>query len=141
MALERNTRQRAAILKALEGAHHPVDPVELLAVAQRDVPQMGIATVYRAIRDLVDEGRLATVELPGTSPRYELAGRAHHHHFHCRSCGKVFEVDGCPGDLAHLTPKGFALEAHEVVLYGACAGCARVASRAARRSARPSTAR
>ncbi len=134
MPPERNTKQRAAILRALEASEHPVDPVELLTAAQRDVPRLGIATVYRAIRDLVDEGLLATVELPGASPRYELAGRSHHHHFQCRTCGKVFEVDGCPGDLSGLTPKGFTLEAHEVVLYGVCATCPRPTARGRRGS-------
>ena len=134
MPPERNTRQRAAILRALESAEHPVDPVELLSAAQQEVPRLGIATVYRAIRELVDEGRLATVELPGASPRYELAGRSHHHHFQCRRCSKVFEVEGCPGDLSALTPAGFTLEAHEVVLYGLCARCARPVSRGRRTS-------
>jgi len=135
MALERSTRQRAAILRALEEAEHPMEPVELLAIARGDVPRLGIATVYRAIRDLVDEGTLVPVELPGASARYELAGRDHHHHFHCRLCGRVYEVAGCPGDLSHLAPAGFSLEGHEVVLYGHCRSC--VAARRAGRRVTP----
>lgn len=85
---------------------------------------MGIATVYRTINSLVETGWLNPVELPGDSPRYERSGSGHHHHFQCRGCTKVFEIRGCPGDLAKLTPAGFVLEGHEVVLYGRCQRCA-----------------
>ncbi len=85
---------------------------------------MGIATVYRNIRSMVEGGALRVVELPGAPSRYELAGKDHHHHFHCTLCDRVYEVDDCPGRLADLTPAGFRLESHEIVLYGRCADCA-----------------
>jgi Fur family ferric uptake transcriptional regulator len=84
---------------------------------------MGIATVYRAIKTLIDEGRVAVVTLPGENLRYEAAGRKHHHHFQCRHCQKVFELEGCPDNFAPLTPRGFRLEDHELVLYGRCEAC------------------
>jgi Fur family ferric uptake transcriptional regulator len=123
MTRRRQTRQRAAIEAALAGSEHPLSPEQLLARAQRKVPGLGMATVYRAIRDMTTEGLLTAVELPGAPPRYELSGRGHHHHFECRQCDRVFEVPGCPGDLSALTPSGFALERHEVVLYGLCGEC------------------
>lgn len=121
--MERNTRQRGAIRRALQRADRPLSPNEVLAEARTEVGGLGIATVYRNIRALVDEGWLATVELPGEVARYELGGKAHHHHFHCRTCDRVFEVEGCPGSLQSLVPRGFALDGHEVVLYGTCAEC------------------
>lgn len=123
---QRTTRQRSAIEAALARAAHPLTAEELLASAQAECPALGIATVYRAIRDLTTAGRVQAVALPGAAPRYERAGRGHHHHFACRGCGKVFHVEGCPGDLARLAPAGFAVEAHEIVLYGMCAGCQQV---------------
>ncbi len=120
---QRTTRQRNAILAALGRAAHPLSAEELLASAQGECPALGLATVYRAIRDLCADGTLHVVALPGAAPRYERAGRGHHHHFACRACGKVFHVEGCPGDLARLAPQGFAVEAHEIVLYGQCAAC------------------
>lgn len=72
---------------------------------------------------MVEDGSVALVRLPGDSARYELADLDHHHHFRCRACERVFEVDGCPGDLAGLAPKGFQVDAHDVVLFGRCAAC------------------
>ncbi len=121
--MERNTRQRGAIRRALQRADRPLSPGEVLAEARTEVGGLGIATVYRNIRALVDEGWLTPVELPGEVPRYELHGKPHHHHFHCRRCDRVYEVEGCPGTLQGLVPSGFALDGHEVVLYGTCAEC------------------
>lgn len=123
--MERETSQRRAILRALEEAERPLDPQEILSAAKSHVPGLGIATVYRAIKNFVTEGVLKPVELPGDSIRYEKAGREHHHHFHCRDCGRVYEVDNCSFDVSIELPRGFRLESHEMVLYGTCAACAR----------------
>ncbi len=107
----------------LEVSGAPMRAQEIQDAADRGAPGIGLATVYRALKWLIHSGDVVLVELPGDTPRYELAHQHHHHHFSCRSCGRVFEVDGCPGDLAKLAPQGFAVESHEVVLYGRCAGC------------------
>jgi Fur family transcriptional regulator, ferric uptake regulator len=122
--MQRETRQRRALRKALEEAGHPLSPKELLDAASQDVESLGIATVYRNLKAFQDEGWIETVELPGEPPRYEMAGKGHHHHFHCRDCDRVYEVEGCPGNLSSITPKGFELESHEFVLYGRCDTCA-----------------
>jgi Fur family ferric uptake transcriptional regulator len=120
----RDTSQRRAIWQALEGTNRPLTAAEILEAARASVPGIGVATVYRAVKSLQSDGALHQVELPGDVPRYELSGKGHHHHFHCRSCKRVFEVSACPGDLRHLAPPGFLLETHEVILYGRCSTCA-----------------
>ena len=123
MKKERNTKQREAIREVFQHEDRPLDAQEILTLAQAHCPGLGIATVYRALNKFVEEDFLVPVEIPGNLTRYEQAGKHHHHHFHCNQCQKTFEVDGCPGDLSSLTPKGFALESHEIVLYGLCSGC------------------
>lgn len=119
----RNTRQRRAIREVFEEAMRPLSPEEVCKAAQDKVDGLGIATVYRTIRTLMDEEWLVPVELPGEAARYEVSGKEHHHHFHCRACGKVFEVFGCLGGYTNLVPEGFQLESHEVILYGSCSDC------------------
>ena len=121
--MERRTRQRAAVKEAIEGAARPLTPQEILEAGQELVPGLGIATVYRNIKALLSEGWLQKVEMPGSSDRYERAGLRHHHHFHCQECDRVYDVDGCPGDLESLAPAGFVVESHEIVLYGRCPAC------------------
>jgi Fur family ferric uptake transcriptional regulator len=121
--LTRNTTQKAAIRKAFELADRPLSTNEVLGLAQTNVGGLGIATVYRNVKSLVDEGWLATVELPGEPPRYEVSGKAHHHHFRCDGCGKVFELDGCLPGMDRLAAAGFSVARHELTLYGACPEC------------------
>ena len=121
--MERRTRQRDAIWLTIERAERPLSPQEILELSRSEVPGLGIATVYRNIKVFVAEGKLRVVELPGAPDRYEVAGKDHHHHFHCRSCDGVFEVETCSGDFDAVTPMGFRLENHEVTLYGLCAQC------------------
>lgn len=122
--VSRKTRQRDAIRSAVSGARRPVGPGEVLQAAQSDVPKLGLATVYRNLRQMQEDGELTAVEVPGQGTLYEPAGLKHHHHFCCRECGKVFDVQGCPGNLDGLVPAGFRLESHELLLYGLCQGCA-----------------
>lgn len=117
------TRQRTAIRDAIEQADRPLSPQEILEAARDRIPRLGIATVYRAIKSMVTAGDLRAVELPGMPDRYETADKRHHHHFHCRGCDRVFEVDGCPGNMKKLAPKGFRVEEHEIMLYGLCSEC------------------
>ncbi len=122
--MQRKTSQRSALLKAFQQSGRPLAPQEALELAGRQARGLGIATVYRNLKSLLEQGTLKLVSLPGESTaHYELCGKAHHHHFHCRSCRQVYEVEGCPGNIEPLVPKGFRLEDHEVVLYGVCATC------------------
>lgn len=121
--MERNTRQRTAIREAIELADRPLLPQEVLDAAQGLAPGLGMATVYRNLKAMLVDGEIRMVNLPGQSPRYELAHRSHHHHFQCRGCERVFEVDACPGDLASLAPPRFTVEDHDLTLYGRCSDC------------------
>jgi Fur family ferric uptake transcriptional regulator len=120
----RKTAQGAAIRRVFADSGRPLGPREALKLAQKRVPALGVATVYRAIHKLVGEAWLVPVLLPGEPARYEQAGKHHHHHFRCRRCGGVFEVAGCPGGLRKMLPRGFKLEGHDLVLAGLCAACA-----------------
>ena len=119
----RNTNQKTAIKRVFEVDDRPLSPQEVLDAAKKYVPGIGIATVYRSLKSFQEEGYLTSVALPDGPPRYELAGKAHHHHFHCRHCGKVFEIHACAGDMTAITPQGFKLEDHEILLYGKCKEC------------------
>ena len=119
----RPTRQRTAILSTLRRADRPLSAAEVLHLARAEVPRLGLATVYRTIESLVERHEIAAVEIPGKPPRYEIAGKEHHHHFLCRACHRVFEVEGCPGNIDAFVPPGFELEGHELTLYGRCDAC------------------
>ena len=136
--VERNTRQKQAIRAVLERAERPLSVDDVHALAERTSPGLGLATVYRAIKSLLDERRLSIVEVPGRSPFYEVAGKAHHHHFSCNACARVYELEGCASVGVKL-PRGFTTNDHDLTLYGTCAACTRKPPRRRRSAASAAT--
>lgn len=120
--MERSTRQRAAIQEALTRLGRPLLPQELLAEAQKSVPNLSLSTIYRNLKGLIADVVVDVVSLPGQTDRYEIH-KHHHHHFHCNICHQVTDIDACPGDLGKLVPSGYLLESHELTLYGKCPAC------------------
>ncbi len=95
--------------------------------------RVGIASVYRALEQLVDLRLVQRVELGDGIARFEPAhlDGEHHHHLVCDDCGKV-EPFSDPG-LEHALERAanrldVGLRAHEVVLHGNCGDCRPVVS-------------
>jgi Fur family transcriptional regulator, ferric uptake regulator len=122
----RNTKQRDAIRRVIKEAGRPLSAAEVLTAAGVYAPGLGMATVYRTLGALLDEGFAVAVPIPGGPPRYESrdAAARHHHHFHCDGCGRVFDVPGCPRGLDELAPPGFKVNGHDLLLLGQCSACA-----------------
>ena len=130
--MERNTRQRQAVLEAIDHARRALTPNEILALAQASVASLNLSTIYRHLGALQDDARIVKVMLPGQAARFEAAcadehaeEAHHHHHFHCSGCDHVYALHGCPGSMQDMAPKGFVVKAHEITLRGLCESCAR----------------
>jgi Fur family transcriptional regulator, ferric uptake regulator len=118
-----STRQRTAIWRVLEQTDRPMTPHEIREAAQVLVPSLGMATVYRCLKELTCDGDARLIELQGASPHYESSKRPHHHFFLCEQCRRLFDLIGCARDILRMAPKGFEVDRHEIVLYGRCDAC------------------
>lgn len=119
---ERSTSQRRIVARLIQEAAHPLTVQEILALGRNHAARLGIATVYRSIRRLLDAGEVQTVTIPGDVVRYEAA-KHHHHHFKCSRCDRVYDLDGCLKELKSMVPKGFKVETHDLTFYGCCRDC------------------
>ncbi len=89
-------------------------------------PQMGRATVYRAVEVLMSQGLFHCLPFGDGSCRYRLCGGSHHHHVTCTQCQRVAEVSVClpPEMFATIAlTTNFAIEGHFLELFGRCADC------------------
>lgn len=131
----RRTRQREALVELLENSAGPLSVPELLEKVNAGEETVGIATIYRTLKLLTESDRIRAVTFADGTVRYERAELGHHHHFHCRSCDKVFDLEGCPFHLhAEGLPQGYVVESHEITFQGLCPKCAHASPRGRRNS-------
>jgi Fur family transcriptional regulator, peroxide stress response regulator len=120
----RLTPQRFAVLEYLTRASGHPTADQIAVEINRRFPRASRATVYNALKALRDAGLVREVATEEALTRYE-SNVEPHHHFVCRSCGKIEDVP--PGALpapAHVTLKGgHEVEKIEVTLRGLCGAC------------------
>lgn len=133
--MERNTRQREAVLSAIVTSGEALTPPAICERAKTEVASLNLSTVYRQLKGLEETGEILRVELPGQPARFEArctlkvaAVDHHHHHFHCNACDRVFAIHKCPGPMKNLVPRGFRVEHHDLTLHGRCSDCSAGAS-------------
>jgi Fur family ferric uptake transcriptional regulator len=120
---------RTAVVELLGAEHCCLTAQEIFDRLRGDGRRVGIASVYRALDLLAGLRLVQRVDVGGGVARYEAAhpGGEHHHHLVCDGCDRVvaFEDSKLEAALEKLAGRlGYAVEAHDVVLRGACADCA-----------------
>ena len=130
----RSTRPRQIIASRLaEHALHRTDFAtdELWQQLQSVDPQLGRATLFRAVDILVGLGVLDRIELGDGTRRYRVCTSGHHHHLVCTRCGHIEEIEICLPEReleGAAAQAGFDVERHALELYGRCAECRAAAS-------------
>jgi Fur family ferric uptake transcriptional regulator len=87
------TKQRELILQALYENEGHFSPEEILSLIRQNAPEIkvGIATVYRTLSLLEEQGLAYSISLGKDGKRYELGLKTHHDHLVCVGCGKIIE--------------------------------------------------
>ena len=66
----RDTIQRTAIRNALTNSPRPLNVEEILEAGQVNVPNLGIATVYRNIKTMLEKGEIRAISGTGVPDCY-----------------------------------------------------------------------
>jgi Fur family transcriptional regulator, ferric uptake regulator len=125
------TGGRRALVEVLLDAGRPLSVEEILAAS----PQVRQSSVYRNLALFEDSGLVHRVAGHGDVARYELAEEivGHHHHFGCRRCGAVADVE-LPHEVEAALSRALAslarrqrltVEAHRIDVVGLCRSCSR----------------
>lgn len=122
--MQRNTRQRAAILDALTRQDDFRSAQQIHEQMKEDGASVGLATVYRNLQTLAAAGRLdVLVTAEGESLYRQCEQAGHHHHLVCRTCGRTVEflapeLEAAMTQIAQRN--GFADLDHTLEVFGQC---------------------
>jgi Fur family ferric uptake transcriptional regulator len=122
----RPSRQRSAVLALLDAQDGFRSAQDLHALLRQRGDSVGLATVYRALQALVDDGQVDVLRGADGEAAYRRCSPVHHHHLVCRSCGTTVEVADPPVErwASRIAAEhGFADVQHQVEVFGTCATC------------------
>jgi Fur family ferric uptake transcriptional regulator len=130
-AKSRNTEHKQLIRSVIEdncGRHMSTE--EIYELVKKSHSGIGIATVYRNIKSLQEEGLILKEQFGDKeSARYEMSlqsGEHTHHHLICTECGEVCDVEDDLLDRieALVSDKnGFRIVDHRLNFFGICKKC------------------
>lgn len=122
----RVTRQRIAVLEAVDTTPH-ASAAAVLAAAASALPGVSHQAIYDGLAHLTEAGLLRRIVIDGGPAIFETRTRDNHHHFVCRTCDAVFDVDCAAGAAPCLDvagPTDFVIDEAEIVYRGLCGPCA-----------------
>lgn len=122
----RSTRQRKVILEEVrKSPNHPTAD-EVFQSVRRELPRISLATVYRNLNLLVDQGLLRKIRGKGGRMRFD-GDRKEHVHIVCERCGRIADIHGMDrySEICRIGSEctGYGEVSADVRLTGICPGC------------------
>lgn len=124
----RHSAQRDKILDVFLNMERHLSIAQIYALVRKKYPDIGYATVYRAMNLICQAGIAEKIDFGDGISRFEHKyGQEHHDHLICVKCGKFIEVmdakiEKLQADLAKAHK--FLLKRHKMQLFGYCCNCA-----------------
>ncbi len=129
----RVTRERELLLRII-GQNAHLDAEEIYRIAQRDRPQIGLATVYRTLTLLKELGLIRMLDFGENHGHFELVSEDHVH-LVCSACGRVTDIPVPESLHAAAEAAKFTVRGSNLEMFGICDACARKRVQAHRGSA------
>lgn len=123
---KRNTWQKDAVMHALTEAKGFVSAQQLHLVLKQHGSTIGLATVYRALTELVTIGKADSLHSNEGETLYRDCPTHHHHHLICNDCGVTVEIEAHDAESWASTvakEHGFTQVTHTIDIFGLCKAC------------------
>jgi Fe2+ or Zn2+ uptake regulation protein len=122
----RLTKQRAAVLRALDGGGH-LSAEMVHARVRSELPGVSLGTIYRTLEILRGLGLVQVFSFNGSAARYEAA-LDKHFHLMCTRCRQVHNVQAngiaeIAGEIA--AQRGFSDVDWSLTVLGCCLDCSK----------------
>ena len=116
-----------AVLDTVRATHNHPTALEIYEAVKRVRPNMGLASVYRILHNLVEQGYIKEIGRSEKCNRYD-GNVSRHDHAVCTNCGALLDapVDvNIPSEVLEQATHaaGIELGSYEVRLYGLCPAC------------------
>jgi len=121
----RITHQREIILAELKSLKTHPTADELFELVRKRLPRLSLATVYRNLEWLCQQGIVQKIEVGGRQKRFDGTVELHYH-IRCINCGRVDDADMLPVEnLEHDLSKksGYTIRGHHLEFWGTCPAC------------------
>jgi Fur family transcriptional regulator, ferric uptake regulator len=126
LASLRPTRQRLAVVAALETCDDFRSAQEIHDLLVNSGESVGLATVYRTLQALTEGDEVDALRSEDGETVYRRCSRSHHHHLVCRSCGRTVEVEAPEMEswsTRIAAEHGFRETNHHLEIFGTCSSC------------------
>lgn len=119
------TPQRIAVYKYLKGTKEHPSAEAIYDAIKEDYPTMSLATVYKALKTLVEVDLVQELNVGEGNFRYDGATSSHPH-IHCLKCGKVEDILGI--NFSNLNDEikehtDYEVLSNQVYFFGLCKDC------------------
>src|SRR5437588_11561598 len=116
-----------AVLDVLRATENHPTAMEVYETVRQARPRIGLATVYRVLHQLTEQGLIKELGRNDECCRYD-ARVDRHDHAVCTGCGALLDISvdiRLPDDVLQAAAQaaGITLGSHEVRLYGRCTNC------------------
>jgi Fur family ferric uptake transcriptional regulator len=122
----RVTAQRMAVLVAVSESLGHLDADTVRERAQQVTGHLSLQATYNVLRALTDAGLVRCTQIAGHPARYETERHDNHHHFVCRHCGDIRDVEctvGAAPCMEPQLPEGYLTQEAAVTFWGLCPDC------------------
>jgi Fe2+ or Zn2+ uptake regulation protein len=122
----RVTNTRRAVVEVIADSRYALTSIQVYDLARKQVPKLGLVTVYRTLEVLEEFGLVQRVHLVDGCSGYIASAPGHHHLLICQNCGRAEYFSG--DDLAPLVTSiearsKYQIHQHWLQLIGVCSTC------------------
>ncbi|MFU0824681.1 Fur family transcriptional regulator [Clostridium sp.] len=119
------TPQRIAVYMYLRSTKEHPSAEAIYKALHKDYPTMSLATVYKALKTLVEVNLVRELNVGEGNFRYD-ANVSPHPHIQCMCCGRVDDIEGLLLDDLNDRVKDYTdyeVVSNKVYFYGICTEC------------------
>lgn len=123
----KQSKPREKILKKFLETEKHITITELYELIKKEYPDIGIATVYRAMKVICDSGLAEEIDIGDGTKRFEHKfEHKHHDHLVCIKCGKIIEFENESIEALQkeiCKEYNFTIVNHKLQIFGYCSNC------------------